>query len=104
MGKENSGFAVWCKVGRSRLNVPLYPHLFDSLWGKLALTTYKETMDCASIDPHLGLIVTAERVRGGENSRIDVEHMFALNANQLHSVNSNTSACSLSLALVMVSN
>jgi len=63
----------------------LYPHLFASLWGKLALTTYKETMDCASFNPKLSLIITAEGMRGGENYRIDGEHMFALNANQLHS-------------------
>jgi len=38
-------------------------------------------MNCASIDPHLGLIVTAERVRGGENYRIDSEQVVALNTN-----------------------
>jgi hypothetical protein len=42
-------------------------------------------MDCASFNPKLSLIITAEGMRGGENYRIDGEHMFALNANQLHS-------------------
>ena len=30
------------------VNVPLYPLLEGSFWGKLAPITYKETMDCAS--------------------------------------------------------